>query len=74
VARSPECPVCVRREFAYLDGTAQPHITLCGRDSVQIHERGRVLDLATLKTRLASTVDDVRQNDFLCAFASIPTR
>jgi bacteriocin biosynthesis cyclodehydratase domain-containing protein len=72
VARSSECPVCVHREFAYLNGTAQPHITLCGRDSVQIHERGRVLDLATLKTRLASTVDDVRQNDFLLRFRIDP--
>jgi molybdopterin-synthase adenylyltransferase len=65
VGRNPECPVCVQRKFAYLDGDAQPHITMCGRDSVQIHERGRALDLATLKTRLAPTVDDVRQNDFL---------
>jgi bacteriocin biosynthesis cyclodehydratase domain-containing protein len=72
VARNPECPVCVEREFAYLDGTAQPHITMCGRDSVQIHERGRVLDLAVLKTRLASTVDDVRQNDFLLRFRIDP--
>jgi molybdopterin-synthase adenylyltransferase len=72
VARNPECPVCVDHEFAYLNGTAQPHITMCGRDSVQIHERGRVLDLATLKTRLASTVDDVRQNDFLLRFRVDP--
>src|SRR6266852_4478904 len=33
VARDAECPVCVRRQFAYLDGEAQPHITMCGRDS-----------------------------------------
>jgi molybdopterin-synthase adenylyltransferase len=65
VGRNTECPVCVHRNFAYLDGDAQPHITMCGRDSVQIHERGRALDLATLKSRLAPTVDDVRQNDFL---------
>ena len=65
VGRNTECPVCVQRKFAYLDGDAQPHITMCGRDSVQIHERGRALDLATLKTRLAPTADDVRQNDFL---------
>jgi molybdopterin-synthase adenylyltransferase len=65
VGRNTECPVCVHRNFAYLDGDAQPHITMCGRDSVQIHERGRALDLATLKTRLAPTADDVRQNDFL---------
>jgi molybdopterin-synthase adenylyltransferase len=72
VGRQAECPVCVHRKFAYLDGEAQPHITLCGRDSVQIHERGRALDLAGLKTRLAPTVDDVRQNDFLLRFRIAP--
>ena len=68
VARHDACPVCVRHEFPHLDGEAQPHITMCGRDSVQIHERGRTLDLATLKNRLAVTVDEVRQNDFLLRF------
>jgi molybdopterin-synthase adenylyltransferase len=72
VPRNLECPVCVNREFAHLDGGAQPHITMCGRDSVQIHERGRALDLAMLKTRLAPTVDDVRQNDFLLRFRIAP--
>jgi molybdopterin/thiamine biosynthesis adenylyltransferase len=72
VARNSECPVCVQREFSHLHGDAQPHITMCGRDSVQIHERGRSLDLATLKTRLASAVDDVRQNDYLLRFRIAP--
>jgi bacteriocin biosynthesis cyclodehydratase domain-containing protein len=72
VARNPNCPVCVRREFAHLDGEAQPHITMCGRDSVQIHERGRALDLALLKNRLARTVDDVRYNEFLLQFRVAP--
>jgi molybdopterin/thiamine biosynthesis adenylyltransferase len=67
-ARHHTCPVCVRHEYAHLHGEAQPHITMCGRDSVQIHERGRNLDLNTLKNRLAVTVDDVRQNDFLLRF------
>src|SRR6202041_208409 len=34
VARQPDCRACVRREFIYLEGEAQPHITMCGRDSV----------------------------------------
>jgi molybdopterin-synthase adenylyltransferase len=72
VARKPDCVCCARREFTYLDGEAQPHITLCGRDSVQIHERGRVLDLSALRARLAPTVDDVRQNDFLLRFRVAP--
>lgn len=66
VPRDPDCRVCGRREFDYLEGTAQPHITLCGRDSVQIHERRRKLDLAELGRKLAATSDGgVRNNDFL---------
>jgi adenylyltransferase/sulfurtransferase len=72
VARSLECSVCVGREFTYLDGDAQPHITMCGRDSVQIHEHGRAINLATLRSRLAPTADDVRQNDFLLRFRIAP--
>jgi adenylyltransferase/sulfurtransferase len=72
VARNPDCRVCVRREFSYLEGQAQPHITMCGRDSVQIHERGRALDLAALRVHLARTIADVRQNDFLLRFRIPP--
>ncbi|HKW56364.1 MAG TPA: ThiF family adenylyltransferase [Candidatus Acidoferrum sp.] len=68
VSRNPACRACGRQEFPYLTGQAQPHITLCGRDSVQIHERGRFLDLGVLRHRLAATVHDVRQNDFLLCF------
>ena len=72
VARNPECRACGRHEFAYLEGDAQPHITMCGRDSVQIHERNRVLDLAALRARLASTISDVRHNEFLIRFRVPP--
>ena len=72
VAQNPACRACVRREFTYLQGQAQPHITLCGRDSVQIHERGRTLDLGALRGRLASTVSDVRYNEFLLCFRVAP--
>ena len=72
VARNPECRVCARREFVYLQGAAQPHITMCGRDSVQIHERNRVLDLGALRARLAPTVADVRHNEFLLRFRVPP--
>jgi molybdopterin/thiamine biosynthesis adenylyltransferase len=66
VARNPDCRACVRRDFTYLEGDAQPHITMCGRDSVQIHERGRKLDLAELSRRLASAFPaGIRHNDFL---------
>jgi adenylyltransferase/sulfurtransferase len=72
VPRNPECRACAKRDFSYLDGDAQPHITMCGRDSVQIHERNRTLDLAALRNRLAPTVSDVRHNDFLLRFRIPP--
>src|SRR5579862_8975737 len=72
VARRPDCRACGRREFPYLEGAAQPHLTLCGRDSVQIHERGRALDLATLGRRLAAGGSEARYNDFLLRFRVSP--
>lgn len=73
VARNPDCRACARREFSYLAGEAQPHITMCGRDSVQIHERHRRLDLAELGRRLASAAaTEVRNNDFLLRFRVAP--
>jgi molybdopterin-synthase adenylyltransferase len=66
------CRACARRDFVYLQGQAQPHITLCGRDSVQIHERRRMLDLEELSRRLQSTADEVRHNEFLLRFRISP--
>jgi adenylyltransferase/sulfurtransferase len=70
--RNPQCPVCVRREFSHLSGETQPHITMCGRDSVQIHESRRTLDLQALQERLMATLPDVRQNGFLIRFQIPP--
>ena len=61
------CEVCGERNFRYLAGEARPHITLCGRNSVQIHEHHRPLDLAALKGRLAP-LGEVRANDLLLRF------
>jgi molybdopterin/thiamine biosynthesis adenylyltransferase len=72
IARNPDCRACGHREFPYLEGDAQPHVTMCGRDSVQIHERGRSLDLTMLKKRLSPTVSDVRHNEFLLRFRVPP--
>lgn len=72
VARNPQCRACVRRELRYLEGEAQPHLTMCGRDSVQIHERRRELDLAALGKRIAPTVAEVRENGFLLRFRVPP--
>jgi adenylyltransferase/sulfurtransferase len=72
VARNPHCRACGRREFVYLHGDVQPHVTMCGRDSVQIHERGRKLDLGDLGRRLAAASPEVRSNDFLLRFGVPP--
>lgn len=72
VARNPQCRACGRREFSYLEGEAQPHVTMCGRDSVQIHERSRRLDLAGLGQMLERTLTDVRRNEFLLRFRVPP--
>ncbi|HXN64796.1 MAG TPA: ThiF family adenylyltransferase [Candidatus Acidoferrales bacterium] len=69
VVRDANCRACIRREFRYLEGEAVPHITLCGRDSVQIHEHGRALDLVSLEKQLAPVAANVRQNGFLLRFS-----
>ena len=65
VTRRPACRACGRGDFRYLNGEAQPHLTMCGRDSVQIHERRRRLDLAELARQLTAGGNPVRQNGFL---------
>jgi adenylyltransferase/sulfurtransferase len=70
----PGCAVCGDRTFIHLSGAARPHITLCGRDSVQIHEHHRPIDLAALKARLQSNaeIDALRSNDLLLRFRRGP--
>lgn len=72
VVRNPRCRACVRREFSYLRGESHPHITMCGRDSVQIHERRRSLDLAALGEKLSAAGIPVKKNDFLLKFHLAP--
>ncbi len=72
VQRNTQCRACIQKDFTYLHGQAQPHITMCGRDSVQIHEHHRALDLAALRQRLTRTIPEVRHNDFLLRFRVAP--
>ncbi len=61
----PRCRACGARDFVHLEGGGPTHVTLCGRNSVQIHQRQpRTLDLAALKTRLAQ-FGPVRANEYL---------
>jgi adenylyltransferase/sulfurtransferase len=66
----PDCEVCGQRIFTHLAGQDRAHITLCGRDSVQIHEHHRPVDFAALRARLAGHADiqDLRSNDLLLRF------
>lgn len=61
--RDPDCPCCVRRDFAYLSGRHRAPISLCGRNAVQIHERRRPVDLEELAGRLRA-FGSVRSNEF----------
>jgi molybdopterin/thiamine biosynthesis adenylyltransferase len=63
----PGCPTCIGHEFLHLGGQGRPHITLCGRNSVQIHERSRPLDLAEMSERLRPH-GTVRHSDFVLKF------
>lgn len=65
------CTVCEERDFTHLAGEGRPHITLCGRNSVQIHEHHRPIDLAVLRDRLAPH-GQVRFNDLLLRFERPP--
>lgn len=63
----PECRACGKRDFVHLAGEGRPHITLCGRNSVQIHERQRPIDFAEMDRRLQPH-GTVRHNDFVLKF------
>jgi molybdopterin/thiamine biosynthesis adenylyltransferase len=47
-----QCTACQLRDFSHLRGEHQPQITLCGRNSVQIHEHRRPVDFAEMQRRL----------------------
>jgi adenylyltransferase/sulfurtransferase len=70
----PDCEVCGQRIFRALSGDQRPHITLCGRNSVQIHEHHRPIDLEILRQRLAplGQIQDVRANGLLLRFSYAP--
>jgi adenylyltransferase/sulfurtransferase len=72
-AASPraDCEVCGGRSFLHLSGAGRPQITLCGRNSVQIHEHHRPVDLLALRDRLAP-LGTVRANGMLLRFERPP--
>ena len=61
------CRTCGERDFVHLAGEGRPHITMCGRNSVQIHERARPIDFGEMHRRL-ETHGMVRHNEFVLKF------
>jgi molybdopterin-synthase adenylyltransferase len=71
---NPACTVCGQRIFSHLAGEGRPHITLCGRNSVQIHEHHRPVDFAAMRNRLLPhrDIQELRFNDLLLRFKRTP--
>ena len=63
----PGCRACDQRDFVHLAGEGRPHITMCGRNSVQIHERERPIDFEEMSRRLTPH-GPVRHNEFVLKF------
>ncbi len=61
------CRACDQHDFVHLAGEGRPHISMCGRNSVQIHERQRPIDFAEVTRRL-SPHGAVRHNEFILKF------
>jgi len=66
-----DCRTCGLREFPHLAGEGRPHITMCGRNSVQIHEHARPIDLGDMSQRLKPH-GNVRYTEFVLKFWKDP--
>ena len=62
-----DCQVCGMRKFLHLEAKGRAQITLCGRNSVQIHEHRRTVDFAELERRLQPH-GQVRRNALVLHF------
>ena len=65
------CRTCDLHDFVHLAGESRPHITLCGRNSVQIHEKQRPIDFDELARRLTPH-GKVRYSEFILKFCREP--
>jgi adenylyltransferase/sulfurtransferase len=63
----PGCQTCEKHDFVHLAGAHRPQITLCGRNSVQIHERNRPVDFTEMSARLVAH-GTVKHNAFVLKF------
>jgi molybdopterin-synthase adenylyltransferase len=67
----PDCRTCGSRDFVHLTKAGRPHITLCGRNSVQIHEHHRPVNLDDMSKRLQH-LGSVRHTNFILKFWKEP--
>ena len=67
----PGCQTCEKHDFVHLAGERRPQITLCGRNSVQIHERNRPVDFTEMSARLGAH-GIVKHNAFVLKFWRAP--
>jgi molybdopterin/thiamine biosynthesis adenylyltransferase len=65
--RRSGCRACDQGDWVHLAGEGRPPITLCGRNSVQIHERQRPIDFKEVSLRLTPH-GAVRHNEFVLKF------
>ncbi len=61
------CRACQEHDYVHLAGEGRPHISLCGRNSVQIHERQRPVDFEEITRRLTPH-GQVKHNEFVLKF------
>jgi molybdopterin/thiamine biosynthesis adenylyltransferase len=61
------CRACQQHDFVHLAGEGCPHISMCGRNSVQIHERRRPIDFDEITRRLTPH-GQVKHNEFVLKF------
>lgn len=66
-----DCRCCAKRDFVHLAWSSRPHVTLCGRNAVQIRNDDRSFDLGDLGQRLAAH-GEIRQNEFVLRFRKEP--
>jgi adenylyltransferase/sulfurtransferase len=66
-----DCVTCRQKRFPHLAGEGRPQITLCGRDSVQIHEQRKSISFPEMQERLAPH-GKVRANELILKFTREP--
>lgn len=69
--RAGNCPTCVQREFVHLSAIGRAPVSLCGRNSVQVHERSSAMNFPEIETRLRGH-GSVRYNEFVLKFFRAP--